>query len=168
MTVAEALPGAPITAGQSAFRPSIAAARPADGREIERLLRSLVRNLGEILQFAAVATDCRADIPLSRTLVLSMEERLAAGDVRAIRDAVAELPDFLDQWLGDYDAAVGHDHETAKRLHEVTAAKRARGELKWNPQTGDGGDGSQPEGAAEDSPQRKDGTRRTRRACGQR
>lgn len=167
ITVAEHLPVAPLTVGQAACCPSIAASRPADRREIERLLRSLVRNAGGVCQLATLAADCRADLPLSRSLVLSIEERIASGDVRAIRDAVAELVADLEVWIGDYDTAVGDDHESRARIDEVLAAKQRRGELKFDPDiAGDGGEGSQPDGAAEDLPQRKDGTRRSRRACG--
>lgn len=160
---------APLTVGQAACCPSIAASRPADRREIERLLRSLVRNASGVCQLATLAADCRADLPLSRSLVLSIKERIASGDVRAIRDAVAELVADLEVWIGDYDTAVGDDHETRSRIQEVLAAKQRRGELKFDPDiVGDGGDGSLPEGAAEDSLHQQDCSRGTRRACGRR
>lgn len=144
----------------------LSARGPEAHREIDRLLRSLCRNAAGICQFATLAKGCRGEIPLSRSCTLSIDERLVAGDVRAIRDAVTDFIADLEVWIGDYDAAVGDDHETRARLHEVLAVKQRRGELKWDPETGDGGEGSQPDGAAEDSPQRKDGTRRSRRACG--
>ena len=129
--------------------------RTGEDREIDRLLRSLVRSAGGICHLATVAKGCRVDLPLADSLLLSIDERLVHGDVRAIRDAVAELVADLQDWIGDYDAAVGGDRQVQSRIDEVRAAKQARGELKFDPAE----DG---EGMA-DEPSRGDTTRRAKR-----
>jgi hypothetical protein len=131
-------------------------------------VRALGRNALGLVQLATQAHGCCGEIPLSRMCVLSIEERLVAGDVRAIRDAASEFLADLEVWLSDYDAAVGDDPDARSRIDAVRVAKERRGELKFDPViAGDRGDGSQREGAAKE-PRRKEGARGSRTTCGRR
>lgn len=133
-SVAVALQGHRSRHGPAAGTPMPAVALPAEHREKGRLLRSLIRSTVNVSDLAASAAGCSVDMPMERAMSMSIEERIVHGDVRAIRDAVAELICDLQNWIGDYDDAVGESSEAKARIDEVRAAKMARGELKFFPE----------------------------------